>query len=233
LASNSFLSIGGDRDLMSQKTNPDVRAFIGIVFEPSIGDRARANIAIEDQPPPPPADRDRIAERSPDCTDLETPDEQCPDRDSDGDGIVDKDDLCPYEPGPASEAGCPTRRTIVVRDSKFIVPRPIMFEFDKAIIRPVSFPILDELSAAIRDHAEITLIEVQGHTDERGAHAYNVDLSSRRAAAVVAYLTSHGVDQARLTSQGYGETQPMDRGHSELAWAKNRRVEFVILKPAQ
>jgi outer membrane protein OmpA-like peptidoglycan-associated protein len=231
LANSSFLSLGAGRGLVSHGANPDVRAFIGIVFEPGVGDRAHAGVPVEDEPRPPPSDNDRTAERSPDCSNLETPDEQCPDRDSDGDGIVDKDDLCPYEPGPAAEAGCPTRRTIVVRDSKFIVPRPIMFEFDKAIIRPVSYSILDELAAAIRDHAEITLIEVQGHTDERGAHAYNLDLSSRRAAAVVAYLTSHGVDPTRLTSHGYGETQPMDRAHSELAWAKNRRVEFVILKP--
>jgi outer membrane protein OmpA-like peptidoglycan-associated protein len=117
-----------------------------------------------------------------------------------------------------------------VEDSKFIVPRPIMFEFDKAIIKRASYPILDELAAAIGGHAEITLIEVQGHTDERGAHGYNVDLSARRAAAVVEYLTSHGVDASRLTSQGYGETRPIDRSHTELAWAKNRRVEFVILK---
>jgi outer membrane protein OmpA-like peptidoglycan-associated protein len=233
LASNSFLSLGAGRGLVSHGANPDMRAFIGIVFEPGLGDRAHADIPTDEQPLPPPADNDRIAERSPDCSNLETPDEQCPDRDSDGDGIVDKDDLCPFEPGPASEAGCPNTRKIVLRDSKFIVPRPIMFEFDKAVIRPASYPVLDELAAAIRDHAEITLIEVQGHTDERGGHAYNVDLSSRRAAAVVVYLTSHGVDAARLTSQGYGETQPVDRSHNELAWAKNRRVEFVILKPAQ
>jgi outer membrane protein OmpA-like peptidoglycan-associated protein len=230
LANSSFLSLGAGRGLVSNGANPEVRAFIGIVFEPGPGDRTRTSIPIEDEPLAPPADHDRIAERSPDCNNLETPDDECPDRDSDGDRIVDKDDLCPFEPGPKEEAGCPTGRTIVVNESKFIVPRPILFEFDKAIIRPVSYPILDELAQAIHGHAEITLIEVQGHTDERGGHAYNADLSSRRARAVVEYLTSHGVDATRLTSKGYGETQPVDLHHNELAWAKNRRVEFVIVK---
>jgi len=79
---------------------------------------------------------------------------------------------------------------------------------------------------------DITKIEVQGHTDERGDDAYNLDLSERRAAAVMAYLTSHGVDAKRLQAEGYGETQPKDRRHTEQAWALNRRVEFIILDRA-
>ena len=69
-----------------------------------------------------------------------------------------------------------------------------------------------------------------GHTDERGDDAYNLDLSDRRAAAVVKYLVDNGVEAKRLTSQGYGETQPVDKRQNEAAWAKNRRVEFHILK---
>ena len=67
---------------------------------------------------------------------------------------------------------------------------------------------------------------------ERGDDAYNLDLSQRRAHAVLEYLTGKGVDAGRLQSQGYGETQPIDRKHNEEAWAKNRRVEFLILKRA-
>jgi peptidoglycan-associated lipoprotein len=74
---------------------------------------------------------------------------------------------------------------------------------------------------------------VQGHTDERGDDEYNLDLSNRRAAAVVQYLTDHKVDAKRLVSQGYGESQPKDRHHTEAAWAINRRVEFVIVKRAK
>ena len=59
-----------------------------------------------------------------------------------------------------------------------------------------------------------------------------MDLSNRRAAAVVEYLTKHGTPADRLTSTGYGETMPVDRAHTEAAWAKNRRVEFQIRKRA-
>jgi hypothetical protein len=64
--------------------------------------------------------------------------------------------------------------------------------------------------------------------DERGDDAYNMDLSERRAAAVMQYLIAHGVDPRRLTSRGYGETQPVDKRHNEAAWAVNRRVSFVL-----
>ena len=79
-------------------------------------------------------------------------------------------------------------------------------------------------------YPDIELIEVQGHTDERGDDDYNLDLSRRRAAAVVDYLVAHGVDSKRLTSHGYGETQPIDPRHTEAAWALNRRVSFVLKK---
>jgi outer membrane protein OmpA-like peptidoglycan-associated protein len=84
--------------------------------------------------------------------------------------------------------------------------------------------------AAMNGNPDFSLIEVQGHTDERGDDAYNLELSERRAAAVVAYLTEHGVAASRLESHGYGETQPVDRRHNEAAWAVNRRVSFVLRK---
>jgi outer membrane protein OmpA-like peptidoglycan-associated protein len=79
-------------------------------------------------------------------------------------------------------------------------------------------------------NAFIALLEVQGHTDERGDDNYNLDLSNRRAAAVMQYLVDHKVDPKRLEAQGYGETQPKDKRHNEAAWFINRRVEFVIIK---
>ena len=82
---------------------------------------------------------------------------------------------------------------------------------------------------------DIALVEVQGHTDERGSDAYNLRLSQDRAAAVVEYLTERAksaVDPSRLTPQGYGEREPKDRAHNEEAWAKNRRVEFLIVRRA-
>ena len=75
---------------------------------------------------------------------------------------------------------------------------------------------------------DIRLVEIGGHTDERGDAAYNLSLSDRRAAAVVTYLVGKGVAAARLTSRGYGKTMPVDPAHDEAAWTKNRRVEFTI-----
>ena len=87
----------------------------------------------------------------------------------------------------------------------------IYFENDKAIIKPESFPILDAVAATLQGNPSIQLIEIQGHADERGDDAYNLDLSDRRAQSVKKYLVDKGVDAKRLTSQGYGETQPLDR----------------------
>jgi outer membrane protein OmpA-like peptidoglycan-associated protein len=100
------------------------------------------------------------------------------------------------------------------------------------VIQKRSFDILDAIVATMQGNPDIKLVEIQGHTDERGSDAYNLDLSDRRAASVRRYLTEHGVAAGRLQSQGYGESQPLAQGRNEAAWAKNRRVEFLILKRA-
>jgi peptidoglycan-associated lipoprotein len=81
----------------------------------------------------------------------------------------------------------------------------------------------------LEDNPDLSLIEVQGHSDERGSVEYNRDLSRRRARAVVAYLVAKGVDPSRLGSKGFGARRPVARGADESAWSQNRRVEFVIV----
>ena len=158
----------------------------------------------------------------------------CPDPDNDHDRILDKDDKCPNEPetynGYQDADGCPDRGRVVVTDTSIDILDVIYFEYDKAVIKSVSYPILDAVAATLQGNPGIQLIEIQGHTDERGDDAYNLDLSDRRAKAVMKYLVDKGVDEKRLTAQGYGETQPLDRGHNEKAWSKNRRVAFLIIK---
>ncbi|HEX3766421.1 MAG TPA: OmpA family protein [Kofleriaceae bacterium] len=158
----------------------------------------------------------------------------CPDPDNDHDRIPDKDDKCPNEPetynGYQDADGCPDRGRVVVTDTSIEILDVIYFEYDKAVILPKSFPILDAVAATLQGNPSIQLVEIQGHTDERGDDAYNLDLSDRRAKAVMKYLVDKGVDAKRLTAQGYGETQPLDRRHNEAAWAKNRRVAFLIIK---
>ena len=111
-----------------------------------------------------------------------------------------------------------------------LAPIDVRFEFGKAVIKRESYAQLDAVAAAVRSDKAIKLLEVQAHTDERGNDQYNLELSQKRAEAVRTYLVQKGIAGKRLVAQGYGETQPLDRGHDEAAWAKNRRVAFLVLK---
>ena len=181
-------------------------------------------------------DVDDLCPNDPEDKDGFEDEDGCPDPDNDKDRILDKDDKCPNEPetynGFEDEDGCPDRGRVVVTDTAIEILDMVYFEYNKAIIKPQSYPILDAVAATLQGNPSISLIEVQGHTDERGDDAYNLDLSDRRAHSVEKYLADKGVDPKRLSAQGYGETQPIDRAHNEAAWAKNRRVAFLILKRA-
>jgi OOP family OmpA-OmpF porin len=158
----------------------------------------------------------------------------CPDPDNDHDKILDNDDKCPNDPenynGYQDDDGCPDKGRVVVTDTNIEILDKVYFEFNSAVIQKRSYDILDAVGSTLQGNPDISLVEIQGHTDERGNDAYNLDLSNKRAASVRQYLIDKGVDGNRLTSQGYGETQPVDKHHNEKAYSKNRRVEFLILK---
>jgi outer membrane protein OmpA-like peptidoglycan-associated protein len=158
----------------------------------------------------------------------------CPDPDNDKDRILDNDDKCVNDPenynGYEDDDGCPDKGRVVVTDTNIEILDKVYFEYDKAVILEKSYGILDAVASTLEGNSDIQLIEIQGHTDSRGNDAYNLDLSDRRAASVKKYLVEKGIDENRLTSQGYGETQPIDKKKNEKAYAKNRRVEFLILK---
>jgi outer membrane protein OmpA-like peptidoglycan-associated protein len=122
----------------------------------------------------------------------------------------------------------PTRVKVTLQ--KIEILDKVFFETAKSAIKPESFPLLDEVARVLLDNPQIAKLRVEGHTDSRGNDAYNLKLSDERAASVRAYLESKGVEAARLTSQGFGETQPVDPRNVAAAWDKNRRVEFVILE---
>ncbi len=131
----------------------------------------------------------------------------------------------------------PTRVSVVLKPARALVRADrveildkVFFEFDSDTIKAESFRILDEVTAILLNHPEITLLEVQGHTDDQGAEDYNLALSDRRAAAVRAYLVQAGVDPARLQARGYGEAEPLQPGTSPEAREANRRVVFKILQ---
>ena len=161
-------------------------------------------------------------------------DDGCPDLDNDKDRIADKHDKCPNEPetynGFDDDDGCPDRGRVVVTDTAIEILDRVYFETKSDVIRPPSIPIIDAIAATLVGNPTIKLIEVQGHAAANEADAWA--MATRRAAAVRGALISRGVDGKRLTSQGYGETQPLVRESNEKAWAKNRRVAFLILKRA-
>ena len=158
----------------------------------------------------------------------------CPDPDNDHDRILDVNDKCPNEPetynGFEDEDGCPDKGMVIVQRGKLEILDKIYFETDKDVIKEQSFPLLDAIAGTIKGHPEIALIEIQGHADERGDDEHNLDLTDRRARAVMRAVEDRGVEVGRLRSRGYGETKPICTQHNEECWSKNRRVEFIILK---
>lgn len=118
---------------------------------------------------------------------------------------------------------------VVVLADRVDIRDKVFFDLDSAVITAVSYPILDDVAATLDNHAELRLVEVQGHTDDQGAEDYNQDLSQRRAEAVRKYLIAQGVEPDRLVARGYGETQPLQPGTTADARDVNRRVMFKIL----
>jgi len=180
-------------------------------------------------------DVDDLCPNDPEDIDQFEDQDGCPDPDNDQDRILDTDDQCPNEPEVYNRIqdgdGCPDEDLFHAGAGTTVVLREIQFEYDSARIRPVSFPILDAVAASLQANPQITLVEVQGHADERGSDEYNIRLTRDRAAAVVGYLAHRGAVQAsRLRAVGYGELCPVDQGHGEAAWARNRRVEFTIVE---
>lgn len=141
--------------------------------------------------------------------------------DRDGDGVPDIDDLCPDTPAgtKVDAAGCAVKESVVLNG--------VNFEFDSTVLTDSSKKILDNAARILRNSK--TKVEVAGHTDNVGTPEYNIVLSQGRAASVVRYLTSQGVEGNRLQSKGYGLTQPKTGNETAEGRATNRRVEFRIL----
>jgi len=148
----------------------------------------------------------------------------CPDRD--GDGIADNLDKCPDVKGIPENKGCPEVKQEVKEVFKKAL-QGIQFETGKDIIRPVSFPILDNVVKIMKENKEYNLI-INGHSDNVGKPESNMILSQKRADAVKAYLAKKGIDISRMKALGYGETKPVDDNNTAAGRTKNRRVEFVV-----
>jgi outer membrane protein OmpA-like peptidoglycan-associated protein len=112
------------------------------------------------------------------------------------------------------------------------IPSGINFAYDSATVAPRFQRTLDQV-AGVLDEYDQTYIDVYGHTDSTGSDAYNQSLSERRAGSVASYLSSRGVQSARIGTRGFGETQPIASNETEDGRAENRRVEIKIVPISQ
>ncbi|EDM75723.1 OmpA domain protein [Plesiocystis pacifica SIR-1] len=159
----------------------------------------------------------------------------CPESDRDGDGILDELDKCPDEPETANgyqdEDGCADEVPKEVAAFTGAI-KGITFETDSDKIRKSSTRTLDKAVKVLTDFPDIR-IKVTGHTDSRGDHDHNVDLSKRRAESVKTYLVEHGIDASRITTDGFGPDKPVDTNDTRAGRANNRRIEFEIVQRAK
>ena len=112
------------------------------------------------------------------------------------------------------------------------IPSGINFAYNSANVQPQFQRTLDQVASTLGQYNQ-TYIDVYGHTDSTGSDAYNQTLSERRARSVADYLSSHGVQDARIATRGFGETQPIASNETEAGRAENRRVEIKIVPISQ
>jgi len=184
-----------------------------IVAGAALGAAARFLLCAEEKKPEPtPVSAPEPAPEPDPCT-----------LDDDGDGINDCDDQCPSTPADVAvdASGCPKPGEVLMR------LEGVNFAFDSAELTPESERILDQATQELQEAASVT-VRVEGHTDSTGPEAYNLQLSERRAQAVVDYLISKGIDPSRVEPEGMGEGNPVDTNDTKEGRYHNRRVDFVV-----
>lgn len=122
----------------------------------------------------------------------------------------------------------PRRSLVQVNRREIVIRQQINFATDSADILPTSTALMTEIADVLMRHPEIRLVEIQGHTDNTGQAAHNMDLSQRRAESVRTWLVTAGVAAERLQAQGYGVTRPRVPNITAANRARNRRVQFII-----
>ncbi len=105
--------------------------------------------------------------------------------------------------------------------------KPALFDFDSYALREDARAALDKDAGLLRSNASVN-VTVEGHCDERGTAEYNQALGEKRAQAARDYLVAAGISASRLQTVSYGKEQPIDPGHDEAAWAKNRRAQLAV-----
>ena len=186
---------------------------------------------------PPDTDEDGIDDLADACptvrgiatTDPET--NGCPDRDRDHDGAPNDLDACPDDRGPPDidpqRNGCPKA---VLRGSRIELLDPIEFKPGTAELVPSeeNEAVLTAVLGVMLKLPEGRRLRIEGHTDNRGAPAASMSLSAARAAAAAKWLVEHGIDRARISSEGLGQSAPIRTNETEAGRAENRRLELSL-----
>jgi len=108
----------------------------------------------------------------------------------------------------------------------------VNFDYNMYNLRPEAQDILKKGAPAYLKYRDYKLV-VEGHCDERGTAEYNLALGEKRANEAAKYLADLGIEKERIKTISYGKEMPLDQGHDEAAWAKNRRAHFVIFPPVK
>lgn len=150
-----------------------------------------------------------------------------------GETVVGLQTAAPPPPPAPVDAGAPppAPHHVEVKGNKVEIDEKIQFEVNKSTIKAESNGLLDEIAQVIKANPIIKKILVEGHSSSEGDPKANLKLSDDRAKAVVAALESRGVAKGILTAKGFGSSDPIDKGNTEEAREKNRRVEFTIQDP--
>ena len=177
----------------------------------------------------PDADNDGIANAEDNCPNEagDAANDGCPWPDTDGDSVLDKDDECPNEAGTVANNGCPEAPNADVQAQLTSYARTINFSSGKADIEDAANETLQAIVAILKEYPKANFV-VEGHTDSTASEKFNQKLSEERAAKVVNFLTSNGVDASRLSSVGFGETSPIASNDTSEGRARNRRVEVKL-----
>jgi outer membrane protein OmpA-like peptidoglycan-associated protein len=184
----------------------------------------------------PDRDGDTVADLDDACVDVAGVPALAGCKDTDADGIADSIDTCPEEPetinGIDDADGCPDKGKVlvVVTKDKIELKETVFFDSGKDTIQARSFSLLDQLALVMKAHPEVKKVRIEGHTDSDGADDKNLDLSKRRARAVLNALVTRGVEEGRLDSEGFGETKPIANNQTKAGKASNRRVELAIVE---
>jgi peptidoglycan-associated lipoprotein len=138
-------------------------------------------------------------------------------------------------PTDTATGGIPTSADLemiqgMIPDRERFKAETVYFDFDRAAVKASEKGRIETVANYFKQHSAEKL-QIEGHCDERGTEEYNRALGERRALAIREYLVNLGVAADRVYTLSWGEDKPADQGHDEAAWGKNRRGEFILLKP--